>query len=95
MKVENSGIDSRANSLYTRDVRQSSQNGDSGSVASRNVSDEISLSGASDLVSRAKNLIPADKLSKFEALKALAADGKYKADASAISQALIDGHLES
>jgi anti-sigma28 factor (negative regulator of flagellin synthesis) len=95
MKVENAAINSKANDLYTRELRHTPQDVQSGSVGSRTMSDHISLSGASDLVSRARNLLPEDKLSRFEAISAMVSAGKYKTDAVAIGQALIDGHLES
>ncbi len=95
MKVENAAIDSGAATLYSGKVTQASRDEKAESVVSRKGSDQISLSGASDLVSAAKNLVPADKLSKVETIRAMVNAGTYKAEAVSTSHALINAHIES
>lgn len=90
MRVENSAIGSATADLYTAPAGKGTQNSTSTVVAG---SDRSSLSGAGELVSLAKSLMPADYASRYEAIHASVNAGKYEADSSAMSQALVNEHI--
>jgi hypothetical protein len=95
MRVDNGAISSPAGNLYTEQAKRSSP--DSRSISSSNPSspDRSSLSSASDLVSLAKNLVPADRVQRFQAVNAAVSGGRYQADAYSVSQAIVSDHLNS
>jgi hypothetical protein len=90
MRVENSAIGSATADLYTPPAGKGTQDSISTAVAG---SDRSSLSGASELVGLAKSLMSADYSSRFEALHATVNAGQYEADATAMSQALVNEHI--
>ena len=92
MRVENSAVSSATADLYTPPAGKGTQNSISSAAAG---TDRSSLSGASELVSLAKGLMPADYASRFEAIHASVNAGRYEADSSAMSQALVDEHLST
>jgi hypothetical protein len=58
-------------------------------------SDRSSLSNSGELVSLAKNLIPADRATRLQALHAAVGAGQYETDPIAVGQALVNEHLDS
>ncbi len=57
--------------------------------------DNVSLSGASELAALAKLLTPADKQAKIAVLTSQVRSGQYRAGASEISRAVVQGHFRS
>ncbi len=95
MRVGNSAINGTAADLYTRP-------GTKGTQDLRNIwgtgitgSDRSSLSNTRELVGLAKNLMPADRAIRFHAINAAIGSGQYETDATAVSQALVNEHLNS
>ena len=95
MRVQNGAVDSSFNTTRS-DAAQSSAvepRPNSNGVTSTNT-DQVSLSNASSLVELAKGMMPADKQAKFQAVTAQVHAGQYNADASGISQAIVQGHSQ-
>lgn len=95
MRVQNGAVDSSFNTARS-DAAQSQTvepRPNSNGVTSTNT-DQVSLSNASNLVELAKGMMPADKQAQFQAIAARVHAGQYKADASGISQAIVQGHSQ-
>ncbi len=92
MRVENGAVNSAAD-LYARPTSQSASDPRSALSKTVNGSDRTSLSSGSELVELAKNLMPADRLSRFQSISAAMSAGQYEADPSEVSQALVNDHL--
>jgi anti-sigma28 factor (negative regulator of flagellin synthesis) len=60
-------------------------------LATSHGTDNVSLSGASGLAALAKQLTPADKQAKIAALTSQVRSGQYRAGASEISRAVVQG----
>lgn len=93
MRVENGAVNSAPADLYTRSATQGAPTTQGGTNTAGAAADRTSLSNASDLVSLAKSLMPADRLSHFQAINTVMNAGQYEADPTAVSQALVDEHL--
>jgi anti-sigma28 factor (negative regulator of flagellin synthesis) len=57
--------------------------------------DNVSLSGTSQLVSLAKTLNPSDKQAKVAALTSQVRSGQYRADSSKVSRSIVQGLFNS
>lgn len=57
--------------------------------------DNVNLSGASGLAALAKLLTPADKQAKIAVLTSQVRSGQYRAGASEISRAVVQGHFNN
>jgi hypothetical protein len=95
MRVENGSVDSAAADLYTRPATQSAANTRDAAKTAAQAADQTSLSNAGELVALAKNLMPADRLSHFQAINAAMNTGQYQADPAAVSQAVVSEHLSA
>ncbi len=95
MRVQNDGVDSPFSSNRSDAAQGAGVESRSGSNAvARGSADRVSLSKASSLVSLAKGLMPADKQAQFEAISGQVSSGQYNLDASGVSQAIVQGHLQ-
>lgn len=95
MRVDNGAINSPGGNLYTEQANRSAPDSRSISASSPSSLDRTSLSSASDLVSLAKTLMPADRVQQFQAVNAAVMGGRYQADPYSVSQAIVSDHLNS
>lgn len=95
MRVDNRAIENASDNALRIDGRAVTGNRPASYASTGTTgSDEVSLSGASDLVSLAKNLTPADKASKVTQLQTMLGSGQYVASASDTSKALVLEQLQ-
>ena len=57
--------------------------------------DQVNLSNASSLIALAKRSTPTDRASKLASLSAQVSSGTYRADASEVGKALINGYTRA
>lgn len=95
MRVENSAVDNATSDLYTPSITKGAPDAQKASSVVNAGTDSSSLSSSSELVNLAKNLMPADRSSRFQAVSAAMSAGQYQADPSAVSQALVNEHIDA
>ena len=94
MRVENTAVDSATADLYTRSITKGAPGAQTASSVASTETDSSSLSNTSQLVNLAKNLMPADRSSRFQTVSAAMRTGQYDAEPSAVSQALVSEHID-
>ena len=95
MRVENGAVNSANASPFTEKAGKSTPESRAAAPASSAASDRSSLSNATDLVTLAKNLVPSDRVARFQAVNAAVSAGQYQPDAAVVSEALVGEHLNS
>jgi anti-sigma28 factor (negative regulator of flagellin synthesis) len=96
MRVDNRAIENASENGLRIDATASTASREASRASAATAgSDQVSLSGASDLVSLANNLTPAEKTSKMTQLKAMLGTGQYTASPSDVSKALVAEHLQT
>lgn len=95
MRVGNSAINFGTADVYTRTAAKSAQDAGKSGDTGKPGSDRSSLSNTGELVGLARNLMPADRSSRLQAIQAAVNAGDYDTDPVAVGQALVNEHLKS
>jgi anti-sigma28 factor (negative regulator of flagellin synthesis) len=95
MRVGNSPVNFGTADVFTRTSTKNAQNVGTSGDTGKPGSDRSSLSNTGELVGLAKNLVPADRSSRLQAIQAAVNGGQYEADPVAVGQALVNEHLKS
>jgi anti-sigma28 factor (negative regulator of flagellin synthesis) len=94
MRVDNGGVNGPGADFYTRTETTTSKEAGKKGSGSATQSDRTSLSATDELVGLAKTLVPAGRTGQVSVISAALSSGTYNADPSAISEALVNEHIQ-
>jgi anti-sigma28 factor (negative regulator of flagellin synthesis) len=89
---EGSFVESARSSAMKATNLESRNASESGAVSG---ADKVNLSNASSLIALAKGSTPSDRATKIASLSAQVSSGTYRADASEVGKALINGYTKA
>jgi flagellar biosynthesis anti-sigma factor FlgM len=96
MRIGNPGEGSFVDSTRSSAAKATNPDSKNAVESSANFgTDQVNLSSASSLIALAKNSIPTDRASKLASLSAQVSSGTYRADASEVGKALINGYTRA
>ena len=94
MRVDNGGVNGPGANFYARTETATNKEAGKTGSGSATQTDRTSLSTTDELIGLAKTLMPRGRAGQVSAISAALSSGSYNADPGAISEALVNEHIQ-